>query len=131
MNETESLSNKLKQFLERKLIDCQIKIKKLKKKRKIIKILYTTSVITSISLSVIIVSLTSAVAVPVIVITTLSAASGILTGVSAKFNLLGKKIEINKLIEKLNKIQIKLDYIISLNGNLTKDEFDLILKQFI
>src|SRR5208282_6494697 len=115
MNETESLSNKLKQFLERKLIDCQIKIKKLKKKRKIIKILYTTSVITSISLSVIIVSLTSAVAVPVIVITTLSAASGILTGVSAKFNLLGKKIEINKLIEKLNKIQIKLDYIISLN----------------
>ena len=123
------ISAKCKIFLESKLVECAAKIKKLKRKRRIIKILYITSVVTSISLSVIIVSLTTVV-VPVYIITGLSAASGILTGVSAKFNLLSKKEEISKLIEKLNKIQNKLSYIIGLNGDLTKEEFDLIINGF-
>ena|SRR5579863_2317688 len=123
------ISAKCKIFLESKLIECETKIRKLKKKRKLIKILYTISVVISISLSVIIVSLTT-VTVPVYVITALSAASGILTGISAKFNLLNKKVEMTKLIEKLNKIQNKLSYVISLNGDLSKEEFELIINGF-
>ena len=123
------ISSKCKVFLESKLSECETKLKKLKRKRKIIKTLYIVSLITSVSLSVIIVSLTT-ITVPIYVITGLSAASGILTGISTKFNLLNKKTEINKLIEKLNKIQNKLSYIIGLNGDLTKEEFDLIINGF-
>ena len=123
------ISGKCKIFLESKLLECEAKLKKLKKKRKRIKILYITSVVTSVSLSVIIVSV-SPLAVPVYVITGLSSASGILTGISAKFNFLNKKEEISKLIDKLHKIQNKLSYVITLNGNLTKEEFDLIISGF-
>jgi len=60
------------------------------------------------------------VSIPIIVITVLSASSGILTGVSARFNFQNKKAEINNLIARLNKIQFKLDYAISCNGDLTQ-----------
>ena len=68
--------------------------------------------------------------IPAIVITMLSAASAILTGISARFNFQNKKMEINNLIAKLNKIQSKLDYVISCNGNLTQAEYNEILKDF-
>ena len=123
------ITGKCKEFLENKLIECEAKLKKLKKKRKRIKILYITSVVTSVSLSVVIVSI-SPLAVPVYVITGLSGASGILTGISAKFNFLNKKEEISKLIDKLHKIQNKLSYVITLNGSLTKEEFNSILSGF-
>ena len=124
-----NITGKCKEFLETKLIECEAKLKKLKKKRKRIKILYITSVVTSVSLSVVIVSI-SPLAVPIYVITGLSGASGILTGISAKFNFLSKKEEINKLIDKLHKIQNKLSYVITLNGNLSKEEFDSIISGF-
>ena len=125
-----NISQNCKVYLKGKLEDCNKKIKKLKKKRKIIKSLYISSILASVTLSVVIVSLTGIATVPIYVITSLSAASGILTGVSAKFNLLGKKNEITILINKLNKIQNKLNYVISLNGDLTKAEFDSIVNDF-
>ena len=124
-----NITGKCKEFLETELIECEAKLKKLKKKRKRIKILYITSVVTSISLSVVIVSI-SPLAVPIYVITGLSSASGILTGISAKFNFLSKKEEINKLIDKLHKIQNKPSYVITLNGNLSKEEFDSIISGY-
>ena len=60
----------------------------------------------------------------------LSAASAILTGISERFNFQNKKIEINNLIERLNKIQTKLNYVISCNGHLTQNEYQEILKDF-
>ena len=75
-------------------------------------------------------SLTSMISIPIIVITILSASSAILTGVSARFNFQNKKFEINNLIDRLNKIQSKLDYVISCNGNLTQSEYQEILKDF-
>jgi p-aminobenzoyl-glutamate transporter AbgT len=68
--------------------------------------------------------------IPAVVITMLSAASAILTGISARFNFQNKKIQINNLIEKLNKIQSMLDYVISCNGDLTQKEYQEILKDF-
>ena len=118
-------------FLKKKLGDIELKLKKLKQKRRIIKILYITSIILSVSISCIIVSLTTIIAVPIIVVTLLSTGSAILTGISAKFNLLDKKIEINKLIDKLKRIQIKIEYVVNTNGDLTMDDYNKILIEFV
>ena len=76
------------------------------------------------------ISLTSIVSVPIIVITVLSASSAILTGISTRFNFQNKKVEINNLIDRLNKLQSKLDYVVSCNGDLTQQEYQEILREF-
>src|SRR5277367_1029520 len=130
MAEEHNISEKVKQYLERKLQDCRNELLKLKRKRKRIKILYITTVVSSIIISTVVVSLTSMVSVPIIVIIGLSASSAILTGVSARFNFQNKKVEINNLIDRLNKIQTKLDYVISCNGDLTQKDYQEILTEF-
>ena len=47
-----------------------------------------------------------------------------------KFNLTGKGRNISKLMEKLNRLQIKLDYVISCNGDFTEAEYQSILRDF-
>jgi len=89
-----------------------------------------TTVVSSIIISAVTISLTSVVSIPIIVVTVLSASSAILTGVSARFNFQNKKVEINNLIDRLNKIQSKLDYVISCNGDLTQKEYQEILREF-
>ena len=123
MAEEHNISEKVKQYLERKLQDCRNELIKLKRKRKKIKVLYVTTVVSSIVISAVTISLTSLVSIPIIVVTVLSASSAILTGVSARFNFQNKKVEIKNLIDRLNKIQSKLDYVISCNGNLTQNEY--------
>ena len=130
MAEEHNISEKVKRYLERKLQDCRNKLLKLKRKRKRIKILYVSTVVSSIIISTVVVSLTGMVSVPIIVITGLSASSAILTGVSARFNFQNKKVEISNLIDRLNKIQSKLDYVISCNGDLTQKEYQDILREF-
>jgi len=127
----ENLSEKVKLFLNKKRELIQVKIKKLKRQRKLIKILYYSLVVSSVSLSTTIASLTGFVGVPAVVLTSLSTGSGILTALSAKFNLNNKKQEIEKLIEKLNKLNQRIDYIVSCNGNLTQQEYEQILKEFV
>ena len=130
MTDENTISEKVKTFLGRKLAESQTKLKKLKRKRKIIKISYYTLVILSVTTSGVVVSLTSFAGVPIIAITILSTFSGILTALSAKFNLENRKIEMNKLIEKLSILQSKLDYVVSCNGDLTQDEYKQILLDF-
>ena len=125
-----NISEKIKVFLGKKLDESLTKIKKLKSKRKIIKILYYISIISSVSISVVIASLTNFVGIPIIIITILSTFTGVLTALSAKFNLENRKIEINKNIDNLSKLRAKLDYVISCNGDLTKEEYEQILKDF-
>ena len=127
----ENLSEKVKEFLNKRSELIQVKIKKLRRKRKIIRILYYSLVVSSVSLSTIIASLTGFVGVPAIVLTSLSTGSGILTALSAKFNLNDRKVEIEWLIDKLNKLHQKIDYVVSCNGNLTREEYEQILKEFV
>ena len=122
MAEDHNISEKLKEYLKRKLNDCRNELIKLKRKRKRIKILYISTVVASVSISTVVASLAGMISIPIIIITTLSACSGALTALSAKFNLQNKKVKINNLIDKLNQIQSKLDYVISCNGNLTQKE---------
>ncbi len=60
--------------------------------------------------------------IPPIVITILAITSGFLTGISARFNFQDKTYKISLEIGQLNKIQLKLDYVIHCNGNLTSEK---------
>ena len=92
--------------------------------------MYISTVVSSIIISTVAASLTSMISVPIIVITVLSVGSAILTGVSSRFNFQSKKYKINILIDRLNKIQSKLDYVVSCNGDLTNAKYQQILNEF-
>jgi SMODS and SLOG-associating 2TM effector domain len=124
-----NISEKVKDYLNKKLIECQRKLTKLKRKRKIIKLLYIVSVLLSIITSSV-VAVLSTLAVPVILISVLAAFSAILTGVSARFNFHDKKTEIKGLIDRLNRIKSKLEYVITCNGDLTQADYERILSEF-
>src|ERR1043165_7018738 len=88
-----------------------------------------TSTILSIAVSAVTASV-SLLVMPPLVITILSVTSAILTGISARFNFQDKTITISREIERLNKLQAKLDYVVSCNGDLTKEEYQEIIKEF-
>jgi len=122
-------TDKLKEFLDRKLIESQAKIKKLKSKRKISKSLYVTTTVSSIIISSVLASI-SMLTMPPMVITILAISSAVLTGIAAKFNFQDKTVELSKEIEKLDKIQSKFDYVISCNGNLLPETYQQIMSEF-
>jgi len=71
------------------------------------------------------------IGVPAVVLISLSTTSGILTALSAKFNLSDLKQEIEQLIDKLGKLNQTIDYVVSCNGNLTEQEYERILKEYV
>ena len=81
-------------------------------------------VISSITASV------SLLVIPPLAVTILSISSAILTGISARFNFQDKTIMLTKEIEKLSKLQNKLDYVVSCNGDLTQEEYKQIISEF-
>ena len=125
-----NISDKVKQHLIKKLEECQLKLNKLQRKRKIIKKLYIVTVVLSIVCSAVLVVISSVAIVPAMVIPILSSISAILTAISARFNFHDKKSEIKGLINKFNKIKGKLDHVISCNGDLTQAEYEEILNNF-
>lgn len=126
MTDEQSISDKMKVYLERKLADCETKIKKLKFKKKIMKGLYISSTILSIIMSTIVASQT----LPPTYMTILSITSAILTGVSGRFNLQNNAVTLSRLISRLNNLQLKLDYVVSCNGDLTEAEYKELMKEF-
>ena len=119
-------SEKTELYLMKKLNEIEQKIKKTKKKKKILQVIGGVVILGSMTSSVLIASL----AFPPIAVTSLSITSAILSGISMKFNLTGKGRKISKLMDKLNKLQIKLDCVISCNGDLTETEYQTILRDF-
>jgi len=69
----------------------------------------------------------SAVTVPPAVVLCISAVNTVTTSVSIKFNLGDLMSKISDNIKKLTIIKDKFDYVVSCNGNLSKDESDAIL----
>ena len=94
-----------------------------------IKILYYSSITLSISLTGVLTTLSSFAGLPIFVIPILSTTTGVLTGLTANFNIQNKKIEINKTIDKIHKIQEKLDYVVSCNSKLTEEDFQQIISE--
>ena len=119
-------SEKTKLYLSKKLNEIEQKIKKTEKKKKALQISVAILGSMSITASVFIASQ----AFPPIAVTSLSITSAIISGILMKFNLTGKGRKISKLKGKLNKLQIKLDYVISCNGDLTEADFQSILRDF-
>ena len=124
-----NISDKVKNHLNKKLADCQQKLNKLKQKRKTIKILYVVTVLLSI-ITASAVAVISTLTIPVIVISVLAACSAILTGISARFNFHDKKSEIKALIDKLNKIKARIEFVLSCNGDLSQADYEKILTEF-
>ena len=121
-----SPSEKTKSYLTKKLSEIEIKLKRSKKKKIIIQTIGSILIIGSMSASVMIASL----AFPPMVVTGLSITSAIMSGASIKMNFSGKSKKISKLLAKLNQLQIKLDYVVSCNGDLTEAEYQSILRDF-
>ncbi len=124
-----SISDKVKEYLDRKLCESKIKIKKLKRKRKINKVLIITTVGSSLIISAVIATV-SVTIMPPIAITVLSIGSMILTGINARINFQDRQVQITREIDKMNKILGKIDYVVSCNGDLTKEEYQQILNEF-
>ena len=122
-------TDKLKEFLGRKLIESQGKITKLRRKRKITKSLNIITAVSSMVISSVLASI-SMLTIPPMVNTVLAISSAILTGVSAKFKFQDRTAVLNREIEKLDKIQSKLDYVISCNGNLLSGAYQEIISEF-
>ena len=119
-------SEKTKLYSTKKLSEIEIKLKRSKKKKIIIQTIGSILIIGSMSASVLIASL----AFPPIIVTSLSITSAIKSGASIKMNFSGKSKKISKLLTKLNQLQIKLDYVVSCNGDLTEAEYQSILRDF-
>ena len=119
-------SEKTKLYLTKKLSEIEIKLKRSKKKKIIIQTIGSILIIGSMSASVLIASL----AFPPIIVTSLSITSAIMSGASIKMNFSGKSKKISKLLTKWNQLQIKLDYVVSCNGDLTEAEYQSILRDF-
>ena len=110
----------------KKLNEIELKIKKTKKEKKVLQIIGGVVILGSMSASV----LNASLAFPPTAVTSLSITSAILSGISMKFNLTGEGHKISKLMRKLNELQIKLDYVISCNGDMTEVEYKSILRDF-
>jgi hypothetical protein len=91
--------------------------------------LFTSTAGGSIIISVVLASISS-LALPPIVIPILSITTGILTGLSAKFNFQDNKDKLSKEIQRLDKLQNKINYVISCNGDLTEEQFNQIISEF-
>ena len=122
----------IKLFLDNKLIDCKAKIKKMKRKRKVIKAIYVTTIVLSISASTVVSVL--ALSLPLLtpaIIVNIAGVGALATAISIKFNLKDKKEELNNEISRLGRLQQEMNYVVTCNGNLTEEEINRIIKEFI
>ena len=123
-----STSDKLKSLLETKESQCNVKIIKLKQKMKRIRIISVTiSIISILSLSIMASTLLASYPLAISILSSISAA---LTGIDCRFKFQNEASEKQLLIDKLNKIHHKLEYVNSKNGDLTDEEYQSICNEF-
>ena len=127
-------NDKIKLFLSNKLNECEAKIKEVKRKRRIVKIIYGTTIIISISVSTVTAAVSGSFALPLlptIIITSLSTIGAISTAISTKFKLRSKKTELNNMITRLDRLKQQINYVVTCNGDLTEHELKNIMKEFV
>jgi len=125
--------SKLKLYLEKQIKEFENDLKIKKRKYLKHKIIYYLIISSSITIGSIITFLTlfSPLSPISISIGALGLSSGILTGISSKLNIKKNKEKIKIDIKEMNKLKNTLDYIISLNGNITIEEQDKLLKELL
>ena len=122
-------NEKLKKFLQLKLEECQKLIARRRRRNRLIRIIYSTSIGTAIVASSVAAVLPSVTVHP-LAITCVSSIATLSSALSIKFNLKDKKNKLEKSIRELHKIKDKLDYVISCNGELTEEKCKEILAEF-
>ena len=101
-------------------------MKKTKRKKKILQVVVVVFVVASVLCSTLVASLLF----PPLVISGLAITSVLLTGLSVRFNFQGERNKYSSLAEKLNKLELKLDEVISRNGELTDKEYRECIEEF-
>jgi len=114
-----NISEEVKNYLNRKLEDCEKLLNELRNKRKRIKLLYIITVLLSIITSAVLTVISAMTTVPVIVITVLAAFSAILTAIGARFNLHDKKAEINNWEFNRSRIWTNIEKFLTIVGALS------------
>ena len=126
--ETNEYKEKAEVFLERRLNEYEMRLKKMKKKQKVVRALFTVlnniSITSSTAYAVL-----AGCAAPPLILRILSAVAGLSTVFSVKFDLQGKKDELNEIIDKVGKIRLKIDYVVSCNGNFTEAEYEQVIHE--
>lgn len=125
--------SKLKQYLEKQIGEFENNLNVKKKKYLKHKIVYYVIISASVTLGSIITFLAifSPLTPLAISIGALGLSSSVLTGISSKLNIKKNKEKIKDDIKEINKLKNTLDYIVSLNGNITKEEQDKLLKELL
>ena len=122
-------SAKLKIYLNAKIKELSIKIRKLKQKYITIQLLHGSLLVISIA-SATVVTIIAPIGVAPLIIACVSSVSAISTIFSMKFNLKRKKEKLSYAIKQLNMLKDKLDYVVSCNGSMTEEECNNILREF-
>jgi len=117
-----SYTEKAEAYLQRQLDKYTLKIKKLKRKRNLVRGLFITLIVISITSSTVCAAL-AGFTLPPLITPILSTAARLTTALSVKFNLQDKKQELDKTIDQLEKVKSKIDYVVSCNSNFTEAKY--------
>jgi hypothetical protein len=120
-------SAKVLNFLKNLQVESEGKIKKLKRRYKLIKILYAVTIILSIGLSIVVSS--SLIGIPILVVSILGTIGVLITALSIKFDIEGTKHQLKHSIMTLDKIKNRLQYLLECNGSITETKIKDILDE--
>jgi len=119
---SEEEKEKVKNYLNNRLKECEKNIQRLTKKYRTVKILFATTMIITISSSAVIAGLSSTV-VPPLGITILGIVGTLSSALSVKFSLKKQKTRLQDAIRESNAIKNKLQYVIMCNGDVDLSTF--------
>lgn len=122
-------SAKLKIYLDTKIKELSIKIRKLKRKYIVLRLVHGSLLIISIS-SATVVTIIAPLLVPPLIIACVASISSISAIFSMRFDLNKKKEKHSNAIKQLNILKDKLDYVVSCNGSMSEEECNNILREF-
>jgi len=119
---SEEEKEKVKNYLNNRLKECEQNIRRLTRKYRTVKILFATTMIITISSSAVIAGLSSTV-VPPLSITILGIVGTLFGALSVKFSLKKQKTRLQDAIRESNAIKNKLQYVIMCNGDVDLSTF--------
>ena len=120
-------STRVQIYLKGVQVEFEAKIKKLKRRYRLIKILYAGTIILSIGTSIVVSS--SLIGIPILVVSILGTIGVLTTALSIKFDIEGTKHQLEQSIITLDKIKNRLQYLLECNGSINETKIKDILDE--
>ena len=120
-------STRVQIYLKGVQVEFEAKIKKLKRKYRLIKILYCGTIILSIGTSIVVSS--SLIGIPLLAVSILGTIGVLATALSIKFDIEGTKHQLKHSIMTLDKIKNRLQYLLECNGSINESKIKDILDE--